>query len=184
MSRLFLHIVALASSCVCGVNAIELTPPDYLAYVSYVLPAVDAAWSDNTCTSVKPGGGIACNPAAALAAVHIAYFNETRDIVALERASHLLLLYVDSWRNATANGTLPNRDVNDFFACRPVASAAAGVLGATSPGLPPGWTSADVQDLLTAAGQVCAACCQVGQFNQAASRGVRACHLFQGVSCT
>jgi hypothetical protein len=144
-----------------------LTPPDYLGLSTSLLSLYDAGWRDSTCLT-KPAAA-PCDGATVLAACHAHHIalQPNATATALPRISHLLLLFVASWRNATANGTLPNADEWDFFACGPLVTAYGPLL--TVPGGLANWTAQDQADLMAAAEDVCGPQMN-GTYNQPASR--------------
>ena len=160
----------------CGKTAVasphppfSLPAPDYLGFVNLTLPLLDAAHSPAACTKLAAAGAL-CDPATDLAQAHAAMYLATHAPSSISRVSALLLEYLKGWRNVTKNGTGKNPSVDDFFACRPLATSAGILFAASAGGVPAGWAPADVADLTTAASQVCFPCCQQGVFNQPMSR--------------
>lgn len=159
MSPLKYLVAALASSA-----ATSAAARPYLAFVQSQVSMIDAAYKP--CTTVL--GKSPCDTASSLAAVHALLYEITGAADSLSRVSALLLEYVVSWRVATSNGTHPNADQWDFFACHPGAIASR-VLLSDAPGARTGWLPTDLADLETALGQVCSPQ-MYGVFNQPASR--------------
>lgn len=167
MSAVALRLIAFSG--VATAPAFVLPAPDYLKYAAATLPLLDKSFSASTCASLERRGSL-CSAATDLAQAHAAFFDATSDEYSLGRVNALLLDYVGSWRNVTANGTKTNPSVDDFFACKPLATAAGTLLRAAAPARPSNWSDADLNDLATAASQVCSPCCQIGTFNQPLSR--------------
>lgn len=167
MARALLTL-ALCCSVLC--SALPTLPaPNYTAYVAYALPIIDSAFHDRACTPRAPTTS-PCDAATDLASIHAAWYTLTGSPASLARVSHLLLLYLSSWRNVTRGGAGPNGDAGNFFSCRPLVESARALLSAAPAGLPANWSAADVADLGSAAAQVCQPCCQQGVFNQPLSR--------------
>ena len=163
------YLFLVAASAATASSSFVLPAPDYLGYVRTMLPELDKSFTASTCASLERRGSL-CSTATDVAQAHAAFYDATSDGASLARVNELLLAYVGSWRNVTANNTKRNPSVDDFFACKPLATAAGTLLRAAAPGAPENWTVADLADLETAASQVCSPCCQVGTFNQPLSR--------------
>jgi hypothetical protein len=161
------HTSSPTSSRTSSPTPSPLPVPDYLGYASAALPLLDASWQDRSC--VRKAGQAPCDPALDLASAHALHADLTNSSASLARVSHLLYLFVESWRNATANGTLVDTDASDFFACKPAAvSVRTLVQGQGGAGLA-NWTAADVADLKSAVRPICATE-MFGAWNQAVSR--------------
>ena len=162
-------VTLLLALLLCAFCAAAPAPAErgYLAYVSQQLPLLDAAWDASRNPCPAPLGKPPCDAAASLAAAHALYYNCTGAPASLARVSSLMRQYVASWRNATANGTRPNADQWNFFACRPGAVAARALL--TAPGAAADWGVADLAGLRDSLAAVCSPQ-MYGVFNQPASR--------------
>jgi len=139
-------LAAAALAAVAVAPPPPLPSPDYLGYVLSAQPAVDASFK------ACPRSGI-CNTAPVLAALHAAVWELTQNFSYVPRASALMRLYVGSWANVTGNGTLPNTDRYDFFACEPLAVAMRGLLRA--PGGLDGWAEVDKANVKRAVADEC-----------------------------
>lgn len=145
-----------------------LPRPDYLGFVSEQLPLLDAAFHVSSCYN---HGRVTtpCNGATALAALHATYWTASLNYTFVPRASSLMLAYVATWANVTANGTEPNPDSEDFFAGAPLAIAMRGL--ASVPGGFEGWAAIDLENAQRAMKDECSPEMR-GPWNQAMSRAV------------
>ena len=121
-----------------------LPRPDYLSFAREQLPIVDSAFKASSCFN---HGKVTtpCNTAVKVAAMHAAYWEETGDLTYVPRASSLMLTYLSTWANVTANGTLTNPDKYDFFAGAPLALAMRGLVSVQG-GLD-GWAAIDIDNV-------------------------------------
>lgn len=144
--------------------------PDYFSFVERALPKLDAAYTLRSCspsTAKTP-----CNSAAELASAITTtweFRGGVPNATAVARASQLMLWFVGSWATATANGTAPNPDANDFFACEPISHAFRGLVQLPGGLAGLGWTAIDAANARLATRDVCGPEMR-GMWNQAMSR--------------
>lgn len=165
-----LLVAAAWAACAAPYPCSALSPPDYLATAQRILPGLDAAFSYKSCsplTALTP-----CNGAAELASAIVALWEAAGpNATAAARASELMKWFVLSWATATHNGTAPNRDAYDFFACDPIAHAFRGLLRLPGGLAALGWSPGDAANARLAARDVCGPEMR-GMWNQAMSRAV------------
>lgn len=124
-----LRICLLASAAIVTLGSLWPSPPpspDYVALARAYLAGTDAVWTPEFSDKCSHSRGIPviCDGAASLSAAHAAFWQYSGNTSDLNIASSLLLTFVHSYRNATANGTMPDSDATNFFACAPPARAA------------------------------------------------------------
>ena len=164
-----MHACMLLLCLTASLGAPPLPRPDYLGFVELALPSLDAAYTLRSCNPLA--AKTPCNTAAELASAITALW-EVRGAVnasAAARASQLMQWFVASWAAATANGTLPNPDRYDFFACEPIAHAFRGLLRLPGGLAGLGWSQGDIASARAATGDVCSPEMR-GMWNQALSR--------------
>ena len=165
-----LYLSLLAAALAAAPPGPQLPRPDYLGVAAAALPALDAAFTRASCAPEK--AKTPCNAAAELAAAHAALWaarGAAPSASEAARASELLLWFVGSWATATANGSLPNPDRYDFFACEPIAFAFRGLLRLPGGLAALGWAPTDAANARAAAADVCGPEMR-GMWNQAMSR--------------
>ena len=161
-------LLAAASAAPASSALAPLPRPDYIGFIAEQLPLADAAFKESSCFS-HGRATTPCNGATSLAALHATFWEATGNFTYVPRASSLMRTYVASWANATANGTLPNLDDEDFFAGAPLAIAMRGLVRV--PGGLDGWAAVDVANVKRAMTDECSPEMR-GAWNQAMSRAV------------
>lgn len=151
--------------------AASLPPrPDYLSFVETALPKLDAAYTLHSCN--PSAAKTPCNSAAELASAITSLWEFRGGVpnaTAVARASQLMLWFVASWATATSNGTTPNPDAYDFFACEPISHAFRALVQLPGGLTGLGWAPIDAANARAATRDVCGPEMR-GMWNQAMSR--------------